>query len=56
MSTMDQWEEDIKANKFQNFEAMNAGTQLETADDAAIFNCFHEGWHLGVIKSIVGIL
>lgn len=56
MSTMEQWEKDIKADKFSNFEAMNVGFQLESADDSAIFNCFHEGWHFGVIKSLTAIV
>lgn len=56
MSTMEQWEADIKADKFQNYEGMNVGTQLETADDAAIFNCYHEGEHFGTIKSILRLV
>ena len=56
MTTMEQWEADIKADKFQNYEGMNVGTQLETAEDAATFNCFHEGEHLGIIKSIARLV
>lgn len=56
MSTMDQWEADIKANKFEKYEGMNVGTQLETAEDGATFNCFHEGEHYGIIKVLAKLV
>ena len=56
MSTMEQFEADIKANKFQNYEGLDVGKQLETTEDAATYNCLHEGEHIGVIKSLARLV
>lgn len=53
-SSAEQAEEDLANNLFQTFkERMTAtGFHLQTLEDAFQFNNYHEGLHLGYMKSI----
>lgn len=49
LSTLDQFEQDLRDNKFTAFEAMSLRDvlHLNTIDDAADFLAMHEGMHYG---------
>ena len=55
ISMVDKTEEDLKSGKFVSFTERTTitGFHLGTLQDALIFNNYHEGLHLGYIKSIV---
>ena len=53
-STMDQTAADIDAKIFENFTEYptSTGFVLKSAEDAMVFNNFHEGLHIGILISI----
>jgi hypothetical protein len=53
-SMIDQTEEDLKNGKFVTFNERTTitGFHLGNLQDALVFNNFHEGLHLGYMKSI----
>lgn len=55
ISMVDKTEEDLKNGKFVLFSERTTitGFHLGTLEDALAFNNYHEGLHLGYIKSIV---
>jgi len=55
ISMVDKTEEDLKNGKFVSFSERTTitGFHLGTLEDALAFNNYHEGLHLGYIKSIV---
>jgi hypothetical protein len=55
ISMVDKTEEDLKSGKFVSFTERTTitGFHLGTLEDALAFNNYHEGLHLGYIKSIV---
>ena len=55
-ATAGQFEKDHAAGSFSGFKPYTmslTGITLETIDDAAAFNTFHEGLHFGIVLSIL---
>jgi hypothetical protein len=54
MSMYDQTEKDLSAGTFVRFTERNTitGFHLGTLTDALVFNIYHEGLHMGYVKSI----
>ena len=54
LKTIDQTEVDFNKNNFKNFQEYptSVGYTIKSAEDAMIFNNFHEGLHIGVIMGI----
>lgn len=52
--TADHFVRDVEADRFQTYSAFTTSTRVEIKDaaDAAAFNHFHEGVHVGIILSI----
>ena len=53
-SMIDKTEEDLKSGKFVSFNERTTitGFHLASLQDALVFNNYHEGLHLGYLKSI----
>ena len=51
LSTIDKFEEDSANNLFENYKAFDLksypGVRIKNINDAAKFDCFHEGLHVG---------
>ena len=58
LSTVDAFEADLKAEKFNNYEAYmtSAGLELQNINDAIMYSYHHEGYHAGVIFALKTIL
>lgn len=53
-STIDQTEQDLAANSFQDYKAYTTSTgfHIGSAHDAIGFNNYHEGMHFGIIMGL----